>query len=93
MFLVLFISDLLSVDVEKIKEKFAMNDVSFVLKRDIPGQDGQFALYFSTQTILKVYIYIELKFKTGFNVCKVTVKCENKELSEQFKKVFVSFLL
>jgi hypothetical protein len=86
-------SDLPSVDVESIKEKFSALNVSFVLRRDIPGQDGQFALYFSTQTISKVSFYIELKFKAGFNVCKVTVKSENKALSEHFKKEFASVLL
>lgn len=86
-------ADLPTVDLEAIKRKLAVREVAFVLKRDIPGQDGQVALYFAVSTISAHCFYVELKFKAGFNLCKVTVKSENKALSEHCRKAVAGLLI
>ncbi len=79
-------------DAEAVKAKLAAKEVAFVLKRDIPGQDGQSALYFAAQSMGGHTYFVELKFKLGFNMCKVTVKSENKALSEHCKKAVAELL-
>ncbi len=85
--------DLPSVDTEFIKSKLAAKEVAFVVKRDIPGQEGQLALYFAAQTVSGHVFYIELKFKAGFNICKVTVKSSNKVFSEHCRNNIAKLLL
>lgn len=73
-------------DIEAIKAKLGAKDIAFVTKRDVPGQEGQqVAVYFSARTVTNASLLIELKFKTGMNICKVTVKSTNKGLSELCK--------
>lgn len=79
------ILDLPTVDVEAIKSKLVSKNISFVAQRDVPGQEGQIVLYFSCKTVTNASFLVELKFKQGFNVCKITVKSSNKSLSELCK--------
>lgn len=79
------VNDLSSVDVDVIKGKLAPHQIAFVSKRDIPGQVGQSAAYFTCKTISNATFLVELKFKQGMNICKVTVKSPNKNLSELCK--------
>jgi len=88
------VNDLPTVDIEAIKAKLAAYDVAFVLKRDVPGQEGQqVAVYFSARTVTNAALLIELKFKTGMNICKVTIKSNNKGLSELCKVAIAKLLL
>jgi hypothetical protein len=83
-----------TVDIEAVKSKLAAKDISFVTKRDVPGQEGQqVAVYFSARTVTNASLLIELKFKTGMNICKVTVKSTNKGLSELCKVAVAKLLL
>lgn len=76
------VSDLRSADVETIKAKLVAKDVCFVATREVPGQVGQLAAFFSCRTVTNVLFLVELKFKSGMNICKVTVKSPSKWLSE-----------
>ncbi len=80
-----FLSDLPTVEIEAIKEKLGSKDIAFCAQRDVPGQDGQIVVYFSCRTMTNMMFLVELKFKRGFNVCKVTVKSQNREMSELCK--------
>lgn len=79
------VNDLPTTDLAAIKAKLEAKNVMFVVKRDIPGQEGQTAVYYSAKTVTNVPLYIELKFKAGMSICKVTVKAQNKGLSELCK--------
>jgi hypothetical protein len=81
------------VDQEKIKKNFQSHDISFVATREVPGQVGQFAVFFSCQTLNGFVFIIELKFKTGMNICKVTVKSQNKAFSDLCKASVAKLLL
>jgi hypothetical protein len=67
------------------KSKLVAKDVAFIVVREIPGQDGQRAVYFHAKTIGNISFFIELKLKTGVNACKVTVKSTNKQQAELCK--------
>lgn len=84
--------DVATVDLEANKAKLTTKDVVFVFKRDIPGADGQVALYFTAQTVTGLKFLIELKFKAGLNMCKVTVRSSNKALSELCKTAVAKLL-
>lgn len=84
--------DLPSVDVETIKSKLRAHDVAFVATREIPGQQGQIAAFFSAQTGNNYVFLIELKFKTGMNICKITIRSSNKNLSEMCKSTIQSIV-
>jgi len=79
------VNDLPTVEVEAIKEKLSSKDFAFCAQRDVPGQDGQIVIYFSCRTMTNAAFLVELKFKRGFNGCKVTVKSQVRELSELCK--------
>lgn len=86
--------DVPSIDVEVVKAKLSAKDFSFVVRRDIPGQEGQYSLYFVAQTnVPRNVYYVELKFKNGMNICKVTVKSENKSLSDLAKSAVGKILV
>lgn len=78
-------ADLPTVDVEAIKAKLAAKDIAFVATREVPGQAGQVAVFFSCRTVTNATFLIELKFKSGLNICKVTVKSPSPALSELCK--------
>jgi hypothetical protein len=80
------------VDVEVIKKKLQVHDVAFVATREIPGQQGQIAAFFSCQAINNVVFLIELKFKSGMNICKITVRSPNKTLSEICKNAIAALI-
>jgi hypothetical protein len=79
------ILDLPSADVNVVKGKLVEKDFAFVMLRDIAGQAGQQAAYYTATTVTNVTFIIELKFKAGMNICKVTVRSPNKALSEGCK--------
>lgn len=72
-------------DFEIIKANLAKRNITFVVVRDL-GPD-QRAMYFSTNIISGQTFLVELKFKSGMNVCKITIKAANKQLSEAVKNV------
>lgn len=80
-------TDVPTVDIERIKSKLLLNEIKFVAKRDVPDSNAQpqAVVYFSCSTITNNDFLIELKFKTGTNLCKITVKSRNKNLSELCK--------
>ena len=92
------LSDLPTIDIEKIKSKLSLHDIAFVTKRDIPGPDGSaqsaaIAVYLSCTTITNNSFLVELKFKNLLNLCKVTIKSSNKTLSELCKVTVVKILM
>jgi AP-1 complex subunit beta-1 len=88
----LVVNDLPTVDIEAIKVKLSAKDVVFVAKRDVPGQVGQVSVYFSATTVTNAAFFVELKFKAGMNVTKVTVKSQNKVQSEMCKSTIAKIL-
>jgi hypothetical protein len=50
-------------------------------------------MYFSTKVLGGQIYLVELKFKSGMNVCKITVKAANKQISEAIKGVVEKILL
>lgn len=70
-----------------------MHDVAFVATREVPGQAGQVAAFFSCQTLNGFGFIIELKFKAGMNICKITVRSSNKTFSEMCKNSIASILV
>lgn len=86
------VNNLPTIDVEGIKSKLSAHSIAFVAQRDVPGQDGQFVVYFSCKTVTNASFLVELKFKRGMNVCKVTVKSPNKGLSELCKVTVVKLI-
>lgn len=89
----LITTDLSTLDQDLIKNKLASKNIKFLLSRDIPGQEGQKSVYYSAKAISNVQLYVELKFKSGMNVCKITVKSSNKTLSELCKSVVAKILV
>jgi len=79
------VNDLPTVDIEAIKSKLAAHSIAFVAQREVPGQEGQSVVYFSCKTVTNASFLVELKFKRGMNVSKVTVKSPSKALSELCK--------
>jgi hypothetical protein len=76
-----------------IKTKLTSKDLIFVVRRDIPGQAGQLALYFTATTVTNSTFLVELKLKAGMNVCKVAVRSPNKTLSELCKLTVARLVL
>ena len=85
--------DLPTVDVEAIKSKLGQREFSFVTIRDIPGQEGFRSIFFYGKLVNAFPVMVELKLKAGLNVCKVTVKSQNKGLSEACKLAVVKILM
>jgi hypothetical protein len=73
------------VDFDVIKNKLEANNVSFVTKRDVPGQAGQTSLFFVCKTVTNSTFLVETKFKAGMNICKVAVRSPNRALSDLVK--------
>ena len=88
------VNDMPTADPTAVQAKLAAIDVSFVTQRNVPGADGvqQAAVYFTCTTDRQRYLLVEIKFKAGFNLCKVTVRSQNKAMSE-LCKVAISKLL
>lgn len=84
--------DLPNADPEHIKNKLRASDIAFVATRDIPGQAGQSAVFFSAQAINGFPFLVELKLKAGMSVAKVTVKSQSKAHSELCKAAITKIL-
>ena len=80
-------------DVEVIKSKLQAHDINFAHLRELPGTDGQVAVFFFCRTLTNVSFMIELKLKKGMNVSKVTVKCPNKAFSELCKQTVAHLIV
>lgn len=87
-----FSTDVPAVDPESFKSKLLSKSFSFVVARDLPGQDGQKAFYYFAKLVSNVALYVELKFKAGVNACKVTVKSNVKSNAEYGKTAVVKLL-
>lgn len=87
------IKDLPTIDQEAIKAKLTAKDLAFIVTRDIPGLEGQRAAYYLAKTAAGLLLYVELKFKAGMNVCKITVKSSNKAMSEHCKVTVAKILM
>lgn len=72
-----------STDLELIKRKLSSHNVNFVTRRDL--QPGQYAAFFAARTLSNQSFIIEIKFKEGMNISKVSVRSNNKALSELCK--------
>jgi len=86
-------SDLPTLDLNAIQSKLAARHISFVVNRDLPGQDGQKAVYYFARTLNNSNFLIELKFKAGMNVCKVSVRSVSKPIAEYCKLSVAKILL
>jgi AP-1 complex subunit beta-1 len=87
------IKDLPTLDLSAIQSKLAARHISFVVNRDLPGQDGQKAVYYFARTLNNSNFLIELKFKAGMNVCKVSVRSASKPIAEYCKLSVAKILL
>jgi AP-1 complex subunit beta-1 len=88
------VSGLPTVDVDAVSAKLAAKKICFVTKRDIPGQVGQVSVFYSAVTLQSDMLFlIELKFKQGVAICKVTVRSSSKNLSELCKQLVKETLL
>ncbi len=85
--------DLPTLDLSVIQSKLAARHITFVVNRDLPGQDGQKAVYYFARTLNDVNFLIELKFKAGMNVCKVSVRSSSKAVAEYCKLSVAKILL
>ena len=82
------VNNIKSIDVEYLKDKLCSNNdnsINFVLKRDIPGADGQSAIYFASSSTSGELVLTEIKTKVGMSVVKVSVRSPSKGLSEIVK--------
>ena len=70
-----------------IKAKLSAYDFAFVTTREIAGQAGQLAAFYSAVTVSGAKLVVELKFKAGMNLIKVTVRAENKAHAEFTKQL------
>ena len=84
------VNDLPTVDIEAVKAKLGAHDINFSAAKEV--QPGQHVVYFSCKTVTNSSFLVELKFKAGMNVAKVSVRSPSKGLSE-LCKVMVGRLL
>jgi AP-1 complex subunit beta-1 len=77
------VNDLPTTDIEAVKAKLTAHNINFSAAKEV--QPGQHVVYFSCKTITNSTFLVELKFKAGMNVAKVTVRSPNKGLSELCK--------
>lgn len=88
------VDNLPSVDIDAITSKLAAKKITFVTKRDIPGQAGQVSVFYSAVTIQSDMLFlVELKFKQGISICKITVRSQSTNLSELCKQSVKEILL
>lgn len=77
------VNDLPTTDIEAVKAKLGAHNVNFSAAKEV--QPGQHVVYFSCKTVTNSSFLVELKFKAGMNVAKVSVRSSNKALSELCK--------
>jgi hypothetical protein len=87
------VNDMSSADRETIQQKLTAKDICFVANREVPGQEGQSASFFSCRTMTNASFLVELKFRKGFNACKVTVKSPNKAMSDLLKATVARIII
>jgi len=79
------VNNVTSTDPATVKAKFAAHNLAFVAERQIPGTD-QTAVYFAAKTAFPAVAYlVEIKFKAGANIAKVTVKSPTSAHSDVVK--------
>lgn len=78
-------TDLPTTDAAEIQQKLNSKDICFVTSREVPGQDGTTAMFFSCRTVTNASFLVELKLRRGFNACRVAVKSPNKAMSDLLK--------
>lgn len=83
--------DLPSLDLSVVQSKLALRDITFVVNRDLP--EGQRASYFYARSINNTNFLVELKFKAGMNVCKVSVRSTSKPVADVCKVTVATILL
>ena len=77
-------------DMETVKGKLAAIRAAFCVQRKL-GED-QFMQYYTCQTFTGVSLVVEVKYKTGLNMCKVTVKSNTPALSNLTKSAVAAAL-
>lgn len=82
-----------STDVDVVKGKLEAHNVYFVTKREVPGQAGQLAVIFSCKTVTNAGFLVEIKFKAGMNIAKVTVRSPNRGMSDLVKTTVAKLLM
>ena len=70
-------------DMEAVKSKLSGAQCGFVLQRQMG--DDQFMQYFSLKTLTDEAAVVEVKYKTGLQMCKVTVKSSNSTVAAVIK--------
>ena len=75
------LSNIPTADITAVKNKLTVHGVSVVAERAIPGTD-QTAVYFGVRLASGGNFLLEIKFKAGANLVKVTVKSPAKDQSE-----------
>ena len=78
------LSNIPSADIAAVKAKLDSHAVAFVAERQVPGTD-QTAVYFGIRMSSGGSFLLEVKFKAGANLVKITVKSPAKEQSEIVK--------
>jgi len=84
------VNDLPTTNLEVIKTKLGTSNISFVTSKDA---DGQTISYFSCKTVTNAVFMLELRFKAGMNICKVTVRSPSKPLSELCKQAVAKLVV
>jgi hypothetical protein len=77
--------DLPTADPAAVQSKVTARGFFFVVNRDLPGQDGQRAAYYHAKILNGGSCLVELKFKAGLNVCKISVRSASKPFAEACK--------
>ena len=85
------VNDLPTVDLEVIKAKLNAKDVTFIVNRDLPAEQTS-VLYFICRTITNATFLVELKFKAGMNISKVTVKSPSVPHSDLCKTAIAKII-
>lgn len=86
--------DLPTADPTAVQAKLTARGYFFVVNRDLPNQEGQRAAYYHSKLLNGGSCFVELKFKAGMNVCKISARSSSKVVAEACKvaigKILVS---
>lgn len=85
--------DLPTADPTAVQTKVTARGYFFVVNRDLPGQDGQRAAYYHLKLLNGGSSLVELKFKAGMNVCKISARSSSKVVAEACKVAFGKILV
>ena len=87
------VNNVSSTDPAFVKSRMASFNLSFIAERQIPGTD-QTAVYFCAKTAYPAITYlVEIKFKAGVSIAKVTVKSPTTALSDVVKTAVAKILV